>query len=184
MYLIAGLGNPGLKYVNTRHNVGFEMLDTIASYYNIKVKKVKYKALIGEGEIGGERVILAKPQTYMNLSGESVREIAEYYKIPSENIIIVYDEAALPVGKIRIRPKGSSAGHNGIKSIIYQLKTEDFIRIRVGISSAGEDDMVNFVLGKLSKDEVKQLVEIAKQMPDIVKTIITSGYEKAMNLYN
>ena len=184
MYLIAGLGNPGLKYVNTRHNVGFEMLDTIASYYNAKVKKVKHKALIGECEIAGEKVILAKPQTYMNLSGESIREIAEYYKIPSENIIIVYDEAALPIGTLRIRPKGSSAGHNGIKSIIYQLNTEDFIRIRVGISAKESGDMVDFVLGKLGKQETKQLIEIAKKMPDIVKTIISDGYEKAMNLYN
>jgi PTH1 family peptidyl-tRNA hydrolase len=184
MYLIAGLGNPGLKYVNTRHNVGFEMLDAIAAYYNAKVKKAKHKALVGECEIAGERVILAKPQTYMNLSGESIREISEYYKIPVRNIIIVYDEAALPVGTIRIRPKGSSAGHNGIKSIIYQLNSEDFIRVRVGISEKNKGDMVDFVLGKLSKEETKQLIEIAKQMPDIVKTIISSGVDKAMNMYN
>ncbi|MDD4688432.1 MAG: aminoacyl-tRNA hydrolase [Eubacteriales bacterium] len=184
MYLIAGLGNPGLKYVNTRHNVGFEMLDAVAAYYDIKVKKVKHKALIGEGEIAGERVVLAKPQTYMNLSGESIREIAQYYKIPSENIIILYDEAALAVGKLRIRPNGSSAGHNGIKNIIYQLKTENFIRVRVGISAKENGDMVDFVLGKISKEETRQFVEIAKIMPDIVKTIISSGYEKAMNLYN
>ncbi len=184
MYLIAGLGNPGLKYVNTRHNVGFEMLDAIAAYYGAKVKKVKHKALVGECEIAGERVILAKPQTYMNLSGESIREISEYYKIPVKNIIVVYDEAALPVGTLRIRPKGSSAGHNGIKSIIYQLNSEEFIRVRIGISHKDNGDMVDFVLGKLGKEEVKQLVEIAKKMPMIAETIISSGVEKAMNLYN
>ena len=122
-FLVVGLGNPDKKYVNTRHNVGFEMIDVLATYANIKVNKVKCKALIGEGRIGGASVILAKPQTYMNLSGESVMELCNYFKIPFENIIVMYDDISLDVGKIRIRQKGSAGGHNGMKNIIYHIQS-------------------------------------------------------------
>lgn len=181
--LIVGLGNPGSKYVNTRHNVGFEMLDAIASYYDIKVKKLKSRALIGEGKICGKSVVLVKPQTYMNLSGESVGALCSFYKIPPQNIIIIYDDISLDTAKLRIRSKGSAGGHNGMKSIIQHLKTDEFPRIRVGIG-APNGDLADYVLDNFSKSETKDLIEIAKKMPDIIETILNDGISKAMNMYN
>lgn len=184
-YLIAGLGNPGKKYIDTRHNVGFDMLDVIASANGIKVSKVKFKALIGVGKIKGRDVILAKPQTYMNLSGESIREIAQYYKIPPERIIIIYDDIALELGRIRIRKKGSAGGHNGMKNIIYHLKTEDFPRIRIGVGAPdSQEDIKNYVLDKFSKTDISVLTNVAKDMPAVVNTIIEHGMDTAMNKYN
>ena len=133
MYLIAGLGNPGEKYVATRHNMGFSAIDYISQKNNIDVKKSKHKAIIGEGILGGEKVVLAKPQTFMNLSGDSIREIADWYKIDNDKIIILYDDISLPVGTIRIREKGSAGGHNGIKSIILNLNSDVFGRIKIGV---------------------------------------------------
>ena len=140
MYLIAGLGNPGREYVGTRHNIGFEAADALCSKFDIKFNKEKFRAVFGSGTIAGEKVIVAKPQTYMNLSGESIRELAEWYKIDSENIIIMYDDISLPVGKLRIREKGSAGGHNGIKNIIYQLKTDVFPRIKIGMGMPQNPD--------------------------------------------
>ena len=182
-FLIVGLGNPGKKYVNTRHNVGFEMVDVLASYANIKVNKVKCKALIGEGRIGGASVILAKPQTYMNLSGESVMELCNYFKIPFENIIVMYDDISLDVGKIRIRQKGSAGGHNGMKNIIYHIQSDEFPRVRFGIG-APVGDLANYVLSNFSKDEIKVLIESSKNVPDIVESIINGDILMAMNKYN
>ena len=182
-FLIVGLGNPDKKYVNTRHNVGFEMIDVLASYANIKVNKVKCKALIGEGRIGGNSVILAKPQTYMNLSGESVMELSNYFKIPAENIVVMYDDISLDVGKIRIRQKGSAGGHNGMKNIIYHLQNDDFPRVRFGIG-APMGDLADYVLSNFSKDETKLLIESAKNVPDIIELIINGNILKAMNKYN
>ena len=182
-FLIVGLGNPDKKYVNTRHNVGFEMIDVLASYASIKVNKVKCKALIGEGRIGGSPVILAKPQTYMNLSGESVMELCNYFKIPSENIIVMYDDISLEVGKIRIRQKGSAGGHNGMKNIIYHLQNDEFPRVRFGIG-APLGDLADYVLSNFSKDETKVLIESAKSVPDIIEYIIKGDILKAMNKYN
>lgn len=182
-FLIVGLGNPDKKYINTRHNVGFEMLNVLASYANIKVTKVKCRALIGEGKIGSVPVILAKPQTYMNLSGESVIELCNYYKIPYENIVVMYDDISIDVGKVRIRQKGSAGGHNGIKNIIYHLKTDEFPRVRFGIGQP-MGDLANFVLADFSKDETKTLVETAKNVPDIIELIINGDILKAMNKYN
>jgi len=183
MWLVAGLGNPGEKYVNTRHNTGFEMVDALASYNNIKIKKVKFHALVGDGKVGGASVVLAKPQTYMNLSGESIKAIANHYKIPPERIIIIYDEAALETGKVRIRTKGSAGGHNGIKNIIAMLGTEEFIRLRVGIG-ASEHDIIDYVLGKFTKKEIETLTETAVKIPEIVEEIIRNGAVSAMNKYN
>ena len=183
MYLIAGLGNPGKDYVNTRHNVGFEAISVLSSYYDIPLKKIKHKALLGEGKIAGEPVMLAQPQTFMNNSGESIREIMDYYKIPAENLIVIFDEAALPIGKIRIKPSGSAGGHNGMKSIIYHLGSDQFYRIRLGIGAA-KGDMVGHVLGRFSKEETEIMIEAAKKMPDIVSLIIKGKPEEAMNLYN
>ncbi|MDD3765567.1 MAG: aminoacyl-tRNA hydrolase [Eubacteriales bacterium] len=184
-YLIAGLGNPGKKYIDTRHNVGFDMLDVIASANGIKVSKIKFKALFGVGKIKGKDVILAKPQTYMNLSGESIREIAHYYKIPPEQIIIIYDDVAIDLGRIRIRKKGSAGGHNGMKNIIYHLKTEDFPRIRIGVGGPGsQEDISDYVLGRFSKKEIAVLTNTAKDMPAVIDAIIEYGMDSAMNKYN
>ncbi len=183
-YLIVGLGNPDRKYVDTRHNVGFEMLDALASYNDIKVNKIKCRALIGEGKIAGNSVVLAKPQTYMNLSGESVRELCNYFKIDTKNVVVMYDDISLDVGKIRIRPKGSAGGHNGMKNIIYHLKSDDFPRVRFGIGGPGERDLADYVLSKFSKDEIALLTESAKAVPDIVERIVRGDLNSAMNRYN
>ncbi len=186
MYVIVGLGNPGKKYVGTRHNIGFEALDAVAAKYGIDIKKAKFNAIYGEGMIEGEKVVLVKPQTFMNLSGEAVREFREWYKTDNSQIIIIYDDVSLPVGKMRIRPKGSAGGHNGMKSIIYQLNSEEFPRIRIGIGSPEnpEFDLADYVLGKFTKDEVKELVEIAINTAEAVGEIIKNGLEKAMTKFN
>lgn len=181
--LIAGLGNPGDKYVNTRHNVGFQMVEAIGCYYDIKIKKLKCRALIGEGKIGGKSVVLAKPQTYMNLSGESIGALAAYYKIKPENVIVIYDDISLETAKLRIRSKGSAGGHNGMKNIILHLKTEQFPRIRVGIGKP-DCDLADYVLQDFSKADVNALVEVAKKMPDIVCDLLTNGIVHTMNMYN
>ena len=182
MYIIAGLGNPGRNYVGTRHNVGFEVLDAVAAKYDIQIKKLKFNAIYGEGTIGGEKVILVKPQTYMNLSGESIRDFKAWYKTDTTEIIVIYDDISLPVGKLRLRPKGSAGGHNGIKSIIYQLNSDIFPRIKVGVGKPENPDydLADYVLGKFSSAEVKTLVESAIRAADAVEVIIRDGMEKAM----
>ncbi len=186
MYIIAGLGNPGKNYVNTRHNMGFEIIDTIASKFNIKMNKEKFNALIGEGNISGEKVLLVKPQTFMNLSGESIREFLNWYKISSENLIVIYDDISMPVGKLRLRPKGSAGGHNGIKSIIYQTGSDVFPRIKVGIGAPQNKDydLADYVLGKFSKQEIDVLIPVAVKAADAVEAIISKGIEKAMSEFN
>jgi len=183
--VVIGLGNPGPRYENTRHNVGFDTVDLLSKKHNIYVTKVKHKALIGDGNIGGHRVLLVKPQTFMNLSGESVREIIEWYKVPVENIIIIYDDIDLPVGKIRIRPKGSAGTHNGMRSVIYQIQSEDFPRIRIGIDKPPQNwDLADFVLSKFSTDERKSVEEAIANAAEAVEVILNSGIDKAMNRYN
>ena len=182
-YLIVGLGNPGKKYVDTRHNIGFEMLSSVAAYYDIKVKKIKCKAIIGEGKIGAENVVMAMPQTYMNLSGESVKGLMDYYKIPIERLVVISDDISLPVGKVRIRPKGSAGGHNGLKNIIYHLNSDEFIRVKVGVGQP-VGDTADYVLDKFSKSDIKILTEMAKEMPDLIDTLINQDVSKAMNKYN
>lgn len=183
--IIVGLGNPGNKYENTRHNVGFSTIDVLSEKHGIKVDRLKHKALIGDGSIKGERVLLVKPQTFMNLSGESVRDIVEWYKLPIESVIVIYDDADLPVGTVRIRPKGSSGTHNGMKSIIYQLQSDDFPRIRIGIGKAPEGwDLADYVLSRFSGDEAKAIHESVKRAADAAAAIIGTGVDIAMNLYN
>ena len=186
MYIIAGLGNPGKKYVGTRHNMGFEALDAVAAKYDIDIKKAKFNALYGEGTIEGEKVVLVKPQTFMNLSGESIREFKSWYKTDNHQIIIIYDDVSLPVGKMRIRPKGSAGGHNGMKSIIFQLGSDDFPRIKIGVGSPDNPDfdLADYVLGKFTKAEVKELIQKAIDTADAVGEIIKNGIEKAMTKYN
>ena len=185
IFVVIGLGNPGSKYQNTRHNVGFETIDLLASQHKIKVTKLKHKALSGDGEIGGERVILVKPQTFMNLSGESVREIIEWYKVPLSNMILLYDDVDLAVGKIRIRPKGSSGTHNGMRSILYHVQSEDFPRIRIGIGRPPEGwELADFVLSKFMTEEQKIIKESVENAAAAVVAIINSNAETAMNKFN
>lgn len=183
MYLIAGLGNPGNQYKYTRHNIGFVAIDFLSVKYNISVRKIKYKSLIGEGSIKGEKVILMKPSTFMNLSGEAIGECARFYKIPPERIIIIYDDVALDTGRLRIRPSGSDGGHNGMKSIIYHLNSDTFPRVRIGAGKP-QHDMINHVLGSFEKDEGKRVTSCIKLTDKIIEEIITSGVESAMNKFN
>ncbi|HBM76149.1 MAG TPA: aminoacyl-tRNA hydrolase [Clostridiaceae bacterium] len=183
MYIIAGLGNPGKEYENTRHNTGFSVIDYIAQKNNINISKTKFKGIYGEGNIGNEKVMLLKPQTYMNLSGQSILDAVQFYKINVENLIVIYDDVSLPLGRIRIRPSGSDGGHNGIKSIIYLLETDCFPRLRVGIGEPGVD-IINYVLGRFSSDEHKILDDVIKVAADGVEAIVNFGVDQAMNMYN
>lgn len=183
--MIIGLGNPGAKYENTRHNVGFETIDYISNQFGIKVSKLKHKALIGDGNIQGDRVILVKPQTYMNLSGESVREIVEWYKVPMNSIILIYDDVDLKFGSIRVRPKGSSGTHNGMKSVIYQIQSDEFPRVRIGVGRPPEGwDLADFVLSKFNNEDKKTINESLRNAAEAAVTIIKAGAEAAMNKYN
>ena len=186
MYCIVGLGNPEKKYENTRHNVGFEVIDAIADKYSIAVREKGYKALYGKGVIEGQRVILVKPQTYMNLSGESVREVVDYYKIDAEEeLIVISDDISLEAGGIRIRKKGSAGGHNGLKNIIQHLGTENFQRIRMGVGEKPKEwDLVDYVLGHFSKEERKLMDEGIEEAVKAVAVCVTEGADKAMNLFN
>jgi len=184
MKIIVGLGNPGKKFSGTRHNVGFDILDLFANKHGIKITKVKFKALIGEGRIGGEKVILVKPQTYMNLSGESVMRICEFYKIDLKDMMVIYDDIDLDVGRIRIRKQGGSGTHNGMRNIIYLLNSKDFTRLRFGIGKPKNQDLADFVLQGFSSDEVELLkVSVDKAMHAIEEYII-SDIDLAMNKYN
>lgn len=183
MYLIVGLGNPGKEYEHTRHNVGFDIIDLFADKYNISINRIKFKGIYGETNINGEKVILLKPQTFMNLSGESVKEVADFYKIPNENIIVVYDDISLDVGSLRIRQKGSAGGHNGIKNIIANMSTDVFPRIKVGVGKP-EHDLVNHVLGKFSKEQREQLEKTFQPSIEAIETIITKNISEAMNKFN
>ena len=185
MYLIVGLGNPEEEYGNTRHNMGFDTINKIANKYNIEINKKKFKGLYGTGIIEGQKVILLKPQTYMNLSGEAIIKYKDFYKIPSENIIVIYDDIDVDVGKIKIRKKGGPGTHNGMKSVVKELQTEDLPRIRVGIGKPMfKEMMIGYVLQKLQGEEHDILNESTKKAADAVCDIITYGIDKAMNMYN
>lgn len=186
MYIIAGLGNPTKEYEHTRHNVGFDTIDVIADRFGINISEKKHKALFGKGHIEGNKVILVKPQTFMNLSGESLREIVDYYKIDEESeLIVIYDDISLAPGKLRIRKKGSAGGHNGIKNIIAQLGTQNFYRIKVGVGEKPKGwDLADYVLGHFSKEETKLMQDAFKNAADAVTTILTQDIDTAMNKYN
>ncbi len=185
MFVIVGLGNPGKKYEKTRHNMGFLAIDKLAEKHDIKVNKLKHKALTGDGFIFGQKALLVKPQTYMNLSGESVREIVSYYDIDLEDLIVIYDDFDLEIGTIRIRKKGSAGSHNGMKSIIGQIQSKDFPRIRIGIGkSGGGAEWKDFVLGKTSKQDEKLIEDAVDRAADAVGSILEKGIDKAMNEYN
>lgn len=186
MFIIVGLGNPTPEYEGTRHNVGFEVIDALARKYNIDVDTKKHRAYIGKGMIEGQKVILAKPQTYMNLSGESVRSLLDYYKVDEEQeLLVIYDDISLGVGQIRIRAKGSAGGHNGIKNIIAYLGGQVFPRIKVGVGEKPPKwDLADYVLGHFSKEEQEQMEEGYEHAVCAVKEIVTGNIEAAMNEYN
>lgn len=186
MHIIVGLGNPTKEYQNTRHNIGFDVIDNIAETFSISVLEKKHKALVGKGIINGEKVILAKPQTYMNLSGESVRELVDYYKIEEETeLIVIYDDISLDVGQLRIRKKGSAGGHNGIKSIINHLGHDVFPRIKMGVGEKPKEyDLADYVLGHFSKEERKIMNDSAGQAVKAIELMVQDEIGEAMNLYN
>lgn len=185
MKLIAGLGNPTKEYDGTRHNIGFMAIDALAEEYGIRVDTLKHKAMTGSGYIGGQKVILAKPVTYMNLSGEAVRAISDYYKIPAEDILIIFDDTTLDVGRMRIRKKGSAGGHNGIKSIIAHLGTTEFPRVKIGIGAKREgQDLADYVLSRFPKEDKEALKEVLEDTKNAVELIVQDDIEEAMNRYN
>lgn len=186
MFIIAGLGNPTQQYAGTRHNVGFDVIDELADKYNISVDGRKSRALIGKGVIQGVKVILVKPQTYMNLSGESIRGLTDYYKIDEESeLLVIYDDVSLDVGQLRIRKKGSAGGHNGIKNIIAQLGTDVFPRIKVGVGEKPKHyDLADYVLGHFSQAERVQMEEGYQKAVNAVEMILSGEMDAAMNEYN
>ena len=186
MYIIVGLGNPTKEYQNTRHNIGFDVIDKLAESNSISVLEKKHKALVGKGIINGQKVILAKPQTYMNLSGESVRELVDYYKVDEETeLIVIYDDISLDVGQLRIRKKGSAGGHNGIKNIIAHLGTDVFPRVKMGVGEKPKGyDLADYVLGHFTKEERKIMDESAELVEKAIELIIIDEIDEAMNLYN
>ena len=186
MYIIAGLGNPKKEYDNTRHNIGFAMIDALADKYNINVMDIKHKAMSGKGIINGQKVILAKPLTFMNLSGESIRQLADYYKAdPETEVIIISDDISLPPGLIRVRKKGSAGGHNGLKNIIQHLGTEGFRRIRIGVGEKPKGyDLADYVLGHFSKEEQPLMKEGIEKAIAALEMILADDIDGAMNEYN
>lgn len=183
MYLIVGLGNPEKKYDGTRHNIGFEVIDYISNKYNIEVNRIKFKGVYGEGFINGKKVILLKPTTYMNLSGESIREVVDFYKLDNEEVIVIYDDISLEVGRLRIREKGSAGGHNGIKSIISHLSSDVFPRIKIGVGQP-KGDLVAHVLGKFTSEENSVLKESIEASSQAIEEIIISDVKTSMNKFN
>lgn len=184
MFLIVGLGNPGKKFEQTRHNMGFLTVDTLAQELGIAVNKIKFKGLLGEGRIGTEKVLLLKPQTYMNLSGESVREAVTFYKLAPQQLLVVYDDIDIPLGNLRIRKSGSAGTHNGMRSVVYQLQSDQFPRIRIGIGSAESGALADFVTGKMTAEERSVLADTIQQAARATQAIVTEGIDQAMNQYN
>ena len=185
-WLIVGLGNPGSKYQNTRHNMGFKTIDLLAEKLNVPVNKVKFKAVYNTVNFAGCKCLIMKPQTYMNLSGEAVREAAQFYKIPADHVLVIYDDISLPVGKLRVRPTGSAGGHNGIKNIIAHLGTQEFPRVKIGVGApeGADKDMWDWVIGAPSQAERKILAESFEKAIDAAEAIIKNGCQKAMNQFN
>ena len=184
-WLVVGLGNPGQKYANTRHNMGFLTVDLLAEEAGVQLNKVKFKSAYNILRFAGARCLVMKPQTYMNLSGEAVREAAQFYKIPPERVLVIYDDGSLPVGKLRVRPSGSAGGHNGIKNIIAHLGTQDFPRVKIGTGAPGEGgDMIDWVIGVPSQADRKILLETFHRAIEAAACIIEHGCQKAMNDFN
>lgn len=185
MYIIAGLGNPDKKYEMTRHNMGFRIIDALADRHGISLTEQKHKGLIGKGVINGEKVILVKPLTYMNLSGECIRPVCEYYKVNAEDCIVAFDDISLDPGRIRIRKKGSAGGHNGIKSIIAHLGTDAFPRLKFGVGDKPKQmDLADYVLGRFNREEEIIVSDGIEKACEAIECMISEGYDAAMNKYN
>lgn len=185
MYLIVGLGNPESEYAHTRHNMGFDTINELAKNNNINITKTKFKALYETGIIQNEKVILLKPQTYMNLSGEAIKEARDFYNVKPEEIIVIYDDIDIEKGKIKLRKKGGPGSHNGMKSVVQELNTTDFIRIRVGIGQPEfKGDMINYVIGKVPEEEQKILQQGTKKAAEAIEEILKNGIDIAMNKFN
>lgn len=185
MYLIVGLGNPEEDYSNTRHNMGFNTINKLGKQYNIEINKSKFKSLYGTGIIENEKVILLKPQTYMNLSGVAIREVMNFYKISAENLIVIHDDIDIEPGIIKIRKKGGAGTHNGMKSVVNEIKTQDFTRVRVGIGTPkNKSDLINYVIGDMSKEDAEKLDNSTTVAKDAIVEIIKNGVDIAMNKYN
>ena len=184
MYVIVGLGNPGKQYENTKHNVGFLAVDQLAEKHGITVNKLKFKALVGEGHISGQKVLLVKPQTFMNLSGNSVREIVNFYKIEPEELLVIYDDIDVEMGRIRIRKGGSAGTHNGMRSIIYDIREDGFPRIRIGIAGERHGDLAGYVLGGFHGEDRELAVKGIETAVAAAEKILSDGIDRAMNEYN
>lgn len=185
MYLIIGLGNPEEEYARTRHNMGFDTINKISEKYNIKVNKSKFNALYGTGDIEGDKVILLKPQTYMNLSGTAIRDFMNFYKLSPENIIVIFDDLDIEPGIIKIRKKGGPGTHNGMKSVVNEIKSEDFCRIRIGIGNPEyKNDLLNYILTRIPDDEYKILEKATDNATSAIAEILKNGIDSAMNKYN
>ena len=185
-FLIVGLGNPGKQYETTRHNAGFICIDVLAEKYGIKINKLKFKSLMGEGRIEGKRCLLLKPQTYMNLSGEAVRDVVDFYKIPIEKIIVICDDISLDPGKMRIRRKGSDGGQRGMKNIIYHLRSDNFPRIKIGVGAKPnpEYDLADWVVSRFTQSEAKLIKEVAEDTVSAIEYMVKGDIDKAMSNYN
>ena len=186
MYIIVGLGNPGKDYAGTRHNIGFDVIDKLAEKHSISVIEKKHKAIIGKGYVEGQKVVLVKPQTYMNLSGESVREVIDYYKVDeTEELIVISDDISLEPGQLRIRKKGSAGGHNGLKNIILHLGHDEFQRVKMGVGEKPKGyDLADYVLGHFTGDEKKIMDNAASEAADAIVMMMQEGADVAMNKYN
>lgn len=185
MYIITGLGNPTREYENTRHNAGFSVIDVLADRMGVLVEEKKHKALCGRGVLGGQKVVLAKPQTFMNVSGESVRAMADFYKVPPQQVIVIYDDISLEPGQLRLRAKGSAGGHNGIKSIIAHLGTQEFPRIKVGVGDKPKNmDLAQYVLSRFSKGEQALMEDAFSEAADAAAMMLADGIDAAMNHFN
>ena len=185
MYLIIGLGNPGTEYAATRHNIGFDMVTYLSDKYRIPLRGKEGRAIVGKGFIEGQKVMLAQPQTYMNLSGESVRALVDFYKLTEEELVIIYDDISMPVGQVRIRPKGSAGGHNGIKSIIQHLGTQEFPRIKIGVGDKpANGDLVKHVLGRFGKEEDARIRDVFELAEKGLLAMLQGDLAAAMNQVN
>lgn len=184
MKLIVGLGNPGKKFNNTRHNVGFMAIDELSKELGISIDQKKFNGVYGKGIVNGETVFLLKPQTYMNLSGESVRPLMEYFNIEVDDLLVIYDDLDLPTGKVRLRQKGSAGGHNGMKSIIAHVHTQEFKRVRIGIDRSGRDTVIDYVLKPFSKEEQPSIQEAIERTVKACEAWTTEPFPEVMNHYN
>ncbi len=186
MLIVAGLGNPTLKYRHTRHNAGFDAIDALAKAYGISVKKTDFKGKFGEGNVNGEKIVLVKPQTFMNLSGECIKPLMDYYHAdPRKDLVVISDDVMIEPGRVRIRKKGSAGGHNGLKSIIANVGTDEFVRLRVGVGKFQDgDDMVRYVLGRLPKDDRKKMENTLSSLPEVMDYLIKRDVDGAMNAFN